>query len=434
MGRYTKYVASCFLLSVLLMLISSATPGSPADSPPGRTAYTWQPPCNSIGRNPSGWDPEDPRRATGLFDVYWGSNEDGPTEGQRDAILGVGGQIVYEFHVPAVRARLRVSAVPTIGAGRVESVEDPTHHIVRVDVNFSTPISELDQEFLESLGATIVVVSSAYHFLLLAVPDESIPEIRAHPGVAGVFFADIEGCGAGGLHGAGRIDAIEPAPAGTGQLSRGPRSVECRAAQRDVQTAVGLGGPYKNHGQLVQKAASLVTSAEEAQRITSDCGECIITQFAKSVPIDQQEPCGPDPDPCGGCPDGSCVFCSGGWTCLGNDEGCTGGIMGASRPPGAVSDAEGLTGQAALPTLAISPNPLRVSSEWTVSFSLPSSDAARVEIFDVASRRVLAKDIGRGVTRRSVTLNAPADLPSGVYFVRLVQGRKAWTKTAVVLR
>jgi len=93
-------------------------------------------------------------------------------------------------------------------------------------------------------------------------------------------------------------------------LAQAPGDVgtpECRAVQLEAQAAVDGGGPYKNHGKMVSTAAKLVSPYVEDGTVTEECSSCIINQFARRIPIDEQEACGPDmsyvcEDP-GVCPD-----------------------------------------------------------------------------------------------------------------------------------
>ena len=71
-------------------------------------------------------------------------------------------------------------------------------------------------------------------------------------------------------------------------------TLECRAVQLEAQEAVSSGGPYKNNGQLVKTAAAVVSPAEESGEITAACSSCIMNQFGRKVPIEDQETCGPD--------------------------------------------------------------------------------------------------------------------------------------------
>jgi hypothetical protein len=81
--------------------------------------------------------------------------------------------------------------------------------------------------------------------------------------------------------------AIERATSGTPV-----RSAECRRVQLEAQAAVLAGAPYRNHGGMVSTAAKVVSAAVAAGRIDEDCASCIVNQFARNVPIAEQEPCG----------------------------------------------------------------------------------------------------------------------------------------------
>jgi len=68
----------------------------------------------------------------------------------------------------------------------------------------------------------------------------------------------------------------------------------CRDVQLQVQQAVGneTDPPYKNHGAYVKAAAHAANPALESGEITEACHECIVSQFAQSIPIINQNPCG----------------------------------------------------------------------------------------------------------------------------------------------
>jgi len=77
-------------------------------------------------------------------------------------------------------------------------------------------------------------------------------------------------------------------PSGPG----GVGSVECLRVQAAAQQAVLDGMPYGNHGELVRTAAHVVSAAEAAGTIDSGCAGCIVSQFARRIPIEDQTPCG----------------------------------------------------------------------------------------------------------------------------------------------
>ena len=73
----------------------------------------------------------------------------------------------------------------------------------------------------------------------------------------------------------------------------------CRALQLEVQAAVGneTRPRYRNHGAYVSTVAHMV-GIHVGVDITEECASCIISQFARRIPIEDQRPCGPDsPNP-----------------------------------------------------------------------------------------------------------------------------------------
>ena len=65
----------------------------------------------------------------------------------------------------------------------------------------------------------------------------------------------------------------------------------CGMAQLIVQEAVASGGPYKNHGQMVKTAAHAANPYLYEGAISEECHSCIVSQFARRIPIEQQEVC-----------------------------------------------------------------------------------------------------------------------------------------------
>jgi hypothetical protein len=61
----------------------------------------------------------------------------------------------------------------------------------------------------------------------------------------------------------------------------------CEEAQVAAQDAVDSGGPYRNHGKLVKTAAQAANQFD----ITEECHDCIVSQFARGIPIGDQEVC-----------------------------------------------------------------------------------------------------------------------------------------------
>jgi len=81
----------------------------------------------------------------------------------------------------------------------------------------------------------------------------------------------------------------------------------------------------------------------------------------------------------------------------------------------------------------IAPNPARLG--FSVNFSLPSSAAAKLEVYDVRGRQVAAAQVGQlGPGLHSMTFGQERKLPAGVYLVRLTQGERTETAQATVLQ
>jgi hypothetical protein len=71
----------------------------------------------------------------------------------------------------------------------------------------------------------------------------------------------------------------------------------------------------------------------------------------------------------------------------------------------------------------------------TAAFSLPDAAAARLELTDLAGRRILARDVGMlGPGEHVVDLAEGHRLAPGIYLLRLTRGSESLTSRAVVLR
>jgi hypothetical protein len=91
---------------------------------------------------------------------------------------------------------------------------------------------------------------------------------------------------------------------------------------------------------------------------------------------------------------------------------------------------------AAAPHIALGgarPNPSLAG--LTAAFSLPDAAAARLELTDLAGRRILARDVGvLGPGEHVVDLAEGHRLAPGIYLLRLTRGSESVTSRAVVLR
>ena len=89
------------------------------------------------------------------------------------------------------------------------------------------------------------------------------------------------------------------------------------------------------------------------------------------------------------------------------------------------------TNQLAL--VGVRPNPS--TKDLAVAFSLPDGAAARLEVFDLAGRLVVAQEVGAlGVGSHVVRIGEGRSLAAGVYAIRLTRGNRAVTTRAVIVR
>ena len=74
-------------------------------------------------------------------------------------------------------------------------------------------------------------------------------------------------------------------------------SERCGELQQEVQAAVGDEDErYRNHGAYVSAVANLVDAESESGEISEECAGCIVSQFARRIPVADQESCGDVPD------------------------------------------------------------------------------------------------------------------------------------------
>ena len=82
----------------------------------------------------------------------------------------------------------------------------------------------------------------------------------------------------------------------------------------------------------------------------------------------------------------------------------------------------------------VRPNPSR-GGMLTVRFTLPTAAPARLELLDVAGRRIASREVGSlGAGQHTLDLGAGQHLAPGLYLVRLTQGANKRTTRGAVLR
>lgn len=104
--------------------------------------------------------------------------------------------------------------------------------------------------------------------------------------------------------------------------------------------------------------------------------------------------------------------------------------LGAHESGSSVSADPGLP-PTGLALSAVWPNPSR--DGFSVAVSLPDEAPARIEVLDLAGRRVLTRELGGlGPGSRVVALPEARALPPGVYLVCVRHGGRTLTRAAVV--
>jgi hypothetical protein len=78
------------------------------------------------------------------------------------------------------------------------------------------------------------------------------------------------------------------------------------------------------------------------------------------------------------------------------------------------------------------PNP--AAGVPSIAFSLPGRESARIEVFDIAGRRVLEREIAGAAPGERVMPLGGARLDGGVYLLRVTQGARSVSARGVVLR
>jgi type IX secretion system substrate protein len=81
------------------------------------------------------------------------------------------------------------------------------------------------------------------------------------------------------------------------------------------------------------------------------------------------------------------------------------------------------------------PRPNPTNRDLTISLSLPNSSPARLEVLDLAGRRLVVREVGGlGPGNHVLNLGKGATLAPGVYLLRLTRENRSLTARAVIVR
>jgi hypothetical protein len=136
------------------------------------------------------WSPHDPGAGVALLDflTLGEAPGGGPTDAAVGAITGAGGQIIYEFHVPMVRALVDLPRVPSLLGGlynpstvlaAARTVNDQYRFDASLIVMLTHPVSEEDIRSVQALGATVTNIFRGFAGYAVTIPDAAIPALRA---------------------------------------------------------------------------------------------------------------------------------------------------------------------------------------------------------------------------------------------------------------
>lgn len=123
-----------------------------------------------------------------LVDVFFGRSSadgpwDGPTTSDIDLVTSQAGRVLYQFNVPAVRARILLSRIPDLVEQgfwiTVRDVPDLTRYdIPTLTVGFTRSLLDSDVEMHASLGGRVEYRWDFINALSGVLPDRSIPVLR----------------------------------------------------------------------------------------------------------------------------------------------------------------------------------------------------------------------------------------------------------------
>jgi hypothetical protein len=128
-----------------------------------------------------------------VVDFHFGSDGDGPTAEQVDAVRDAGGLVTHNFHVPIVRAEIDLDAIPAlVGWARpgkayyAVTVPHPDDFRVELIVMLRRDLTDADIAAVEALGARVVWRYDALDGYTIEIDDAAVPQVRALPGVKDV--------------------------------------------------------------------------------------------------------------------------------------------------------------------------------------------------------------------------------------------------------
>lgn len=147
------------------------------------------------------WQAAPPAAARLTVDIVFGNKlaalVDRPSSVDLALIQSHGGEVLYQFHLPAVRASIAGGEIAKLAsAGNVATaltVKDLRRYDLRVLAIFARPPTAADSAAFAALGGKLTENGGSPRALSGLLPDRSIPALRARAGIAEV--KTYAGCG-----------------------------------------------------------------------------------------------------------------------------------------------------------------------------------------------------------------------------------------------
>jgi hypothetical protein len=169
-----------------------------------RVGETIATPCERHA--PDGFAALRDRHEWGLVDITFGRAGEGPTgppsRAELELVRRHGGNVVHEYRIPAVRARMVLSRIPGLVREGfwvlVRDVPDQTRYDVPLMIGFGRALTDADAAVFAERGGLLRHRFESLAILGGILPDRSIPPYQADPAVRYVE-ADHVACLGGGI-------------------------------------------------------------------------------------------------------------------------------------------------------------------------------------------------------------------------------------------
>ena len=108
-----------------------------------------------------------------------------PSDADLAVIAAVEGEVLYRYHLRAVRARMPAQRVPELNrkVNAAYYVPTPGRHDLRVLINYTRPPTEDDKARLAQLGGRVLTSMLLGNGVVAVLPDDAMRQLWARPEV-----------------------------------------------------------------------------------------------------------------------------------------------------------------------------------------------------------------------------------------------------------